>query len=154
MKKTILTILISLLFLVGFSQNSGITVQGGYSWLNGIVGAEIQFVNLGISFGYMPTSMPLSGDKVASYSAALTWYGKPYDQDCFYGSFGVASAGYTYEDNMGGSIVKQMTIGMLGYRFTSDLGLSSKIGVGYGWCDLAETYTWEWTLGYTFPLSK
>ena len=150
MKKTILTIFMSLLLFVGFSQNSVITVQGGYSWLNGVIGAELQFGKIGISAGYMPTAMPLSGDPVSSYSLALSLYGKDYDESCFYGSYGIASGGYRYEDTNGESIVELMSIGMIGYRFTTDFGLSSKLGAGYGWNKNTGVYTMEWTVGYSF----
>ena len=129
------------------------TVQGGYSWLNGMIGAELQFANLGVSGGYYPARMPGSGDPISSFSAAATWYGKPYE-DCLYGSIGIASAGYRYEVSYnsgpyGDAVVLPMTIGMIGYKAHWN-DWRFKLGGGYGWCSEAGVFTWEILIGYSF----
>ena len=156
MKKVFLSILVTIAFAITMNaQTSGLTIQGGYSWLNGVVGVEAQFGNIGFSGGYYPAVMPHSGTSVASYSGAITYYGKKWDESCSYVSYGIASAGYraetygtygTYDQE-----VMPMSILMIGYRYTNGSGLSSKLGFGYGWCSEMNAYTAEWTIGYTLP---
>ena len=149
MKKLLITFGLILISLLGYSQKLGISLSGGYSWVNGVIGTEVHFAHLGVSAGWFPTSMPLSGDKVSSYSGALTWYGNQFEKSCMYGSIGIANAGYRYEDTNGTSIISPMTIAMLGYRYTGDNGLYTKLGAGYGWADLGSTWTFECIVGYT-----
>ena len=86
MKKIILSLAIvfTLIFanIETQAQVTG-TVQGGYSWINGMIGAELQFDRIGISGGYYPAVMPGSGDPISSFSVAATWYGNPYE-DCLW----------------------------------------------------------------------
>lgn len=68
MKKGLVTIFMSLtLLIMSTTVNAQQTpfafnVQGGYSWLNGVLGAEAQFGKLGVSGGWMPCRMPMSGE--------------------------------------------------------------------------------------------
>jgi len=161
MKKIVL--LLSLIFALSISafSQTDLSVWGGYSWLNGVVGAEVQYGNFGVSAGYFPAKMPGSGDPISSFSAAVTWYGKNNDYlnnhsgalgACYYGSFGFASAGYrsqiSYNGGAYGSdVVEPMLIGMLGVKSYVNKW-QFKLGAGYGWCDYAGVFTWEIGLSY------
>ena len=98
MKKIFILLTIFLLFIVNIESKSqtpfAFSAQGGYSWLNGVVGADLQFGKFGISGGWMPTKMPISGTKTSSYGAL---YSGNYDETTVYGSIGIASQGYRYE---------------------------------------------------------
>lgn len=128
------------------------SLTGGYSWLSGVVGGELQIENFGISGGWMPTTMPLSGNKVNSVGIAFNAYsGKPTDVSTFYISLGVASDGYRYEDwnSSSGYTTEEtlpVTILMVGSKYRFKV-LYSKLGVGYGWYDGGGVWTWEATLG-------
>lgn len=80
MKKTLLTLIMSLamIFVLTTTTNAqtpmSLSVHGGYSWLTGVVGAEAQFGNIGIAAGWMPTKMPMSGERVHSFSGAISYY--------------------------------------------------------------------------------
>lgn len=156
--KKILTLLVVIFAFttLSFSQ-SAFTVQGGYSWLNGVVGAEYQMGHIAISAGYYPAKMPGSGDPIASFSGAVTWYDGLWSESGYYASIGFASAGYRHETSYNGGawgsdIVSPMTIGMIGYKYGSYTGYNMKLGFGYGWCDQASTFTWELTIGYSFGM--
>lgn len=126
----------------------GITPQGGYSWQNGVAGVELQYLNLAISGGWLPTSVPLTGTPVNSYSGAITWYGNAFDNGG-YVSFAVASAGYRYGSSFGDEEILPMSIIGLGYRYWMG-PISLKFGAGYGWCDKMDAFTFEVLLSYTF----
>jgi hypothetical protein len=125
-------------------------VQGGYSWLNGVAGAEVQFGHISLSGGWMPCKMPLSGSKINSYGGAISYYTLPVNQEGYssYVSVGVASQGYRYEDTWGGEVIEPMTIIMIGEKYNVGI-VSCKLGGGYGWCDQAGAWTFEITLGFT-----
>jgi hypothetical protein len=129
--------------------------QGGYSWLSGVVGGEIQFGHIGLGGGWMPTSMPYSGDPVSSVGLYGTYYTLPAGQPGYseYLTVGVASAGYqeeTYTNSRySNGSTSPMTIIMLGAKWQGERGWFSKLGVGYGWCDQAEAFTFEATVGFT-----
>ena len=157
--KKILILIVALFSItaMSYSQYNSFTVQGGYSWLNGVVGAELQLGHVGLSGGYMPTKMPGSGERLSSFSGAFTWYGDVMDESCYYTSIGIASAGYRSEVSYNGGsyengIVKPMGIWMLGYKYAGGTGWSSKIGGGVGWCSEATVFTFEITLAYSFIL--
>jgi len=130
------------------------SIVGGYSWLNGVDGAELQYGKFGVEGGWMPAKMPLSGNKISSYGVAVTYYTLPAGQEGYssYISAGVASSGYRYEitSNYGYSdeYVLPMTIIMVGEKYNSG-GMFFKIGGGYGWCEEAGAWTFEITLGFT-----
>lgn len=129
-------------------KTSAFTIQGGYSWLNGVVGAEAQFNKIGLAAGYYPAKMPLSSDPISSFSFSVNYYPRAFE-DGVYLSWGIATAGYRYENSSGDSDVKPMNILMAGYRLWAD-ALSMKAGIGYGWCSEANTWTGEITFGYSF----
>lgn len=154
MKKLLVLITFILAFSVfAHSQSMGFTVQGGYSWLNGLVGAEYQVGSIALSGGWFPTKMPGSDERISSFSGALTFYGGKWTRSSYYISGGVASAGYRSEVSYNGGawtdrVVEPMYIVMLGYKGTFE-NVHCKFGLGYGWCDYAGVATWELTLGWT-----
>jgi hypothetical protein len=151
MKKFLLTICLTLVILFSSNVNAQSTyafsVHGGYSWLNGVVGADLHIGNIGISGGWMPTSMPISGNRVNSYGGAFSIYtGKP-DETSYYASIGVASQGFRYEDTWGYEATSPMTIVMVGVKSGTDK-FNFKLGAGYGWCEYGDAWTFEATLGF------
>jgi len=161
MKK--LLVLLTLMFALSISafSQTDLSLWGGYSWLNGVVGAEVQYGHFGISGGYFPAKMPGSGDRISSFSAAVTWYGKNNEflnnhsgalGACYYGSIGFASAGYRSQVNYNSTgwtddYISPMTIAMVGVKSYAQKW-SFKLGAGYGWCSEAGVFTWEIGLGY------
>lgn len=162
MKKLLLTIFMSLTMIFASmtmsAQDNGSTqsvvvpripitlsISGGYSWLTGVVGGELQFGNLGLAGGWMPTTMPLSGTKINSGCFAVSYY---YPENNFYSyvSAGISTQGYRYEDTWGGENTQAMTIIMVGEKLQNNR-FWMKAGVGYGWCDQGEAWTGEITLG-------
>lgn len=140
---------------LSFSQSGAFGIQGGYSWLNGVVGAQYQMGHLAIGAGYYPAKMPGSGESVSSFSGVFTWYGGDWDESCYYASIGVASAGYRSQIDYGygwtDDVVKPMTILMGGLKYASKYSdWYSKVGAGVGWCSEATVFTWELTIGYQF----
>ena len=128
------------------------SAQGGYSWINGVVGGDLQTGLFGISAGWMPTVMPLSGTRVNSFCAAVTIYSDPVTEPlAWYGSFGIASDGYQYEDIYGGEGTEAVYIVMVGTRYNMPR-IFLKAGVGYGWNQYAGVFTGEITFGV--PLFK
>jgi len=151
LKKILLLALIVLVPLFTQAQKLPISfnVHGGYSWINGVAGGEIQFGPVGLSGGWMPTTMPLSGIKVNSIGIAGTLYSGNYDEPFVaYVSVGTATNGFRYEDSMGGEYTEAMTIVMGGFKVYSNRW-SFKIGGGYGWCPYGEAWTFEATLGFS-----
>lgn len=150
-----------MLALILFSSNMSaqnetpiaFNVQGGYSWLNGVVGAELQIGHFGLSGGWMPTTMPLSGAKINSYSFAGTYYSEPNSQFSSYLSVGVASQGYRYEDSWGNGATAPVTILMVGLKEEADI-FSVKAGLGYGWSDQGDAWTFEATIGLVLFSNK
>ena len=162
MKKFLLSI--AFIFAITFSSfgqtPTDFSIWGGYSWLNGVFGADVQFGQVGISGGWYPAKMPYSKNPINSFSGAITFYSKSnkYLNDhygsfaaCYYGSFGIASAGYRYE-SYGGSMIydsysESMYIVMGGVKSYVDRW-SFKVGIGYGWCAQTGVFTWEIGLSY------
>lgn len=157
MKKILFTLIVLLTITIsGFAQ-SALTVQGGYSWSNGLIGAEFQMGRLAVSAGYFPTKMPGSGESLSSFSGNFLLYGGDWDESSYYASIGVASAGYRSQNSYNGGawtddVVSPMTIVMVGYKGAIG-NLNSKIGFGYGWCDYGNSWTWELTLGWAIPMN-
>ena len=122
-------------------------VHGGYSWLDGVVGFNFQNNYWGIGFGWMPNSMPLSGERVNSFGMSGVIYSAPYYKDALYLKIGVVTNGYIYQDSYGYEYLSPMSIIMGGYKFGGET-LALKLGLGYGWCEYGGTWTGEVTLGY------
>ena len=149
-------LLLSSLTINAQVAETSLSVTGGYSWINGVIGAEYRVNQFALSGGWMPTTMPMSGDKINSFGFTFTAYsGKPSDISTWYASFGIASQGYREEtsSNYGYSdyLTAPMYVVMVGDRY--DFGKAyMKLGIGYGWCEYAGTFAWEALIG--FPLFK
>jgi hypothetical protein len=119
-------------------SQTNITIWGGYSYLNGIVGAEAQYGKFGIGAGYFPIHIITSNNYVSSFSASISYYMKNNQHLIYpYGSIGVASAGYHSND-----IIDLMTIGMIGIK-SSYNNWQLKTGLGYGWCQYENKLMFE-----------
>ena len=157
MKKIVLLLSLMFALSIGTFAQGAFTVQGGYSWTMGMVGGEYQYNHFAVGAGYLPTSMPGSGEAVSSFSAYFALTGYDYDESGFYASLGFASAGYRYQASYNGGywtddIVSPMVIANLGYKLQWYSGLNLKGEVGYGWCEYAGTVTYGLTVGWTFGL--
>ena len=160
MRKILLTIVMvfSMLFAITTETKaqtpSALSITGGYSWLNGVVGADFQYANIGVSGGWMPTTMPLSGDRISSFGAAFSLYSREYMSSMgssrWYASIGYASQGYRYQytSTYSGSseMTSPMTIVMGGIKNTYN-NMFVKLGGGYGWCEYANAFTFELIIG-------
>jgi len=157
MKKLLLSfIALFAIATLSFSQ-SAFTVQGGYSWTMGMIGAEYQLGQSAIGTGWMPTTMPGSGESLNSFSAYYAWTGYEYDESGYYLSLGFASAGYRSQVNYnsGGwtdDVVAPMGIVNLGYKAQWYSGLNLKGEVGFGWCEHAKVFTYGLTVGWTLGM--
>lgn len=128
-----------------------LSVNGGYSWIGGAIGGDLQIGKFGISGGWMPCKMPISGDRVNSYSIGISMYSFSPDSKGFYASVGVTSAGHRREETIGGNITNRMTspmtIVMVGIK-SCYKDATFQIGCGYGWCQYIQNFTFEISLGY------
>ena len=133
----------------------GLGIHAGYSWTAGILGGDLYFWHLSGSVGWMPTKMPLSGDFVNSVGWNISVYSSQWNEDGFYASFGQASKGFRKETTVNGyytqDYVKPMWAVLGGYRATKN-NWGMKAGLGYGWCDEADTFTAELLISYDFGL--
>jgi len=156
--KRLLAILVLMLTLVSasyaqYSEAPAVTpfafnVHGGYSYLDGVLGADFQYNHWGISGGWMPQYTPYYATPVPSWGIAGTWYSGYYYESSVYLSLGVASAGYVVEDSYYGYYeTYPMTILMGGYKWAGN-NFYLKCGFGYGWCEYVGSWTGEVTLGY------
>lgn len=126
-----------------------ISVHGGYSWVIGGAGADIQFGRFAVGGGWMPTKMPLSDERLQAICGSLTYYQPiPVLKGLSaYISAGGATNAYRYEDSWGWKSAKPMVIGIAGGRY--ELGrFWLRAGGGYGWCKEGDAYTWEACLGF------
>lgn len=156
MKKLLLVLAMTftMLFAVNTETEaqSALYVQGGYSWLEGVVSVGGQVGYWGGMIGYFPAKMPGDGTTVAGICWDITWYNSKWYESGMYASIGMNSAGYRYQASYNGgswtdNVVEPMWIGMLGYKYGSDL-LYLKGGVGYGWNSHATAFTYEITIGF------
>jgi hypothetical protein len=156
MKKFLMLICLSLALVfvptIMNAQNPfALSVHGGYSWLNGVVGGELQIGHFGVSGGWMPTKMPLSKDKISSIGGAISAYTGNPDETTYYVSLGIASNGYRYQatSNYGYSdeFTSPMNIVMVGCKSGNNVA-NCRIGGGYGWCEYGNSWTFEITLGF------
>ena len=162
MKKFLVLLSLMLTMSITAFSQTDFSVWGGYSWLNGVVGAEAQFGNVGFSAGYFPTKMPGSGESISSFSAAVTYYLRNNEYldshsgtegACWYGSFGVASAGYRSEVSYNGGAwtndyIEPVYIGMVGVKSYYQKW-QFKLGCGYGFYGSgSNVFTWEIGLSY------
>lgn len=144
--------LLTILMFVGLfthqSQAQGIYGHGGYSWTKGAYGAEFRSGYLGLGLGAMPTKMPMSGDKLTSISAFLSFYTVEEDETGtgLYLTLATTSAGYRMESSYGDSEVSPMTAVTGGLIWNIDAAYLS-FGGGWGFYDGGNTPTVEVTLG-------
>jgi len=163
MKKLLLSLVmaLSLLLVTNIDTQAQLSlgVNAGYSWLTGMVGPELEVGHWSVGMGYMPTSMPGSGEPLTSISWFVTYQTAVFQESSgYYVGLGSASAGYRSEYSYNGGswtdgTVANMWIAMVGYKYNWYSGLNLKGGVGYGWCEYAGVFTWEVTLGYKFGLN-
>ena len=149
--KKILLMLFAVLAITTLSsgQSTALSIQGGYSWSYGMIGIENQYGPVSIAVGYMPASIPLTNDYVSSFSAALTWYGREYDENGLYISAAFASAAYRYNDTWNNTpIIEPMGFGMVGYKWYRPSGVMFKAGLGVGYCQWATVPNVEVTVSY------
>ncbi|MFW5847923.1 MAG: hypothetical protein ACOCVF_03305 [bacterium] len=139
MKKFLIILIISLFSLSVYSQVSGsFNVNLGYSYLNGMIGGELQLGHIAFSGGYFIS-------EYESWSMAVSLYETEWDESSFYISYGIASTGYVNESPYG-IILSPTNIAMFGLRFGGD-PMNLKAGMGYQWCEYDDGLTWEVTLG-------
>jgi len=160
MKKLFLSLamIVALLFAVNTESKAQVSfgINAGYSWLSGVVGAELDVGHWGFGAGWMPTQMPGSGTSINSISWFVTYTDGLFKESSgYYVSIGSASQGYRSETSYNGGswtdgVTNPMWIGMIGYKYNWYSGLNMKAGGGIGWCEYATVFTWEWTIGYSF----
>lgn len=159
MKKVLLMLVLTIALMLPSTLKAQTPItfggQAGYSWLSGIVGGEIQAGHIGVGVGWMPTSMPYSAEPVSSVGFYGTYYTLPTGQPGYSGylTIGAASAGYQ-EETYGSSgyydgFTAPVTIVMVGTKWEGERGWFSKVGVGYGWCEYMDAFTFEITVGFT-----
>jgi hypothetical protein len=163
MKKLFLSLAMAfaLLFAVNTESKAQVSlgINTGYSWLSGVVGGELDAGHWGVGVGWMPTSMPGSGESLTSISWFVTYSDAIFKESSgYYVTVGQALKGYREEysyngGSYGDGITAAMWIGMVGYKYNWYSGLNLKGGVGYGWCEYAGSVAWECTLGYQFGLN-
>ncbi len=155
MKKTAFILVIATIFSflspqISQAQNA-FSAYGGYSWINGAVGAELQMGYWSATVGMMPTSMPMSGESVQAWSLAVTWYGDTWDASAMYIALGYNFAGYRSETTVNGiyteNVIEGMPVFTVGYKIPLSELLYVKGGIGYGYHSKDDFFTWELLLG-------
>ena len=153
--KKFFTLLVAIFAFATLTQaQSAFNINGGYSWSYGVIGAVYQLGHIGIGGGWMPTSMPGSGEKLNSFSGVITWYGGEWWESCYYTSLAFASAGYRSQVSYNSGawtddVVQGMGIWMFGYKAQyGNLGMFG--GCGVGWCSEATVFNWELGVKYSF----
>lgn len=130
-----------------------LNVNTGYSWVTGVVGAEVQYKYVALGCGYFPAKYPMSEEPISSLSGHLTLYNHLYGTSCYYLTVGIASAGYRYENSYGAQRSQPVTIVILGYRLVID-NIDLKVGCGYGFISNRDDgiFTPELKIGYSFSI--
>lgn len=98
--------------------------------------------------------MPNTSENISSFGGSVIYYTKSNEElkkhndfdVCYYGSIGVASAGYRYQ-SLSEDVIVSMTYGMIGIKGYRNK-LSFKAGGGYGWCKDNNSWTFEVGIGY------
>jgi len=111
---------------------SALTISGGYSWTNGMIGAEVQNGHWAYGAGYLATMWPLSGDPISSLSGHITWYDSPYNYSGYYATAAMIGNGYRYEDSYGTRYSSTMAALLIGYKISfGDFGIKAGLGWGF-----------------------
>lgn len=161
MKKTLFTIVMVMLLCfasakTATAQNFSLNVSSGLSWLNepcdiiigdwvsGRLGTEITYKDyVGLSFGWRPTTYPISHEKINSFTFGATGYTpRIFNIASLYGTLAYSTKAYRYEyayynsDNVF-TIDEQLTagvyIGAIGIKLQyKDFPLYIKGSYGYG----------------------
>ena len=137
---------------------SALTISGGYSWTNGMIGAEVQNGHWAYGAGYLATQWPLSGEPISSLSGHITWYDSPYNYSGYYATAAMIGNGYRYEDSYGTRYSSTMAALLIGYKISfGDLAFKGGLGWGFildGNSINGETGvgTYEVSLTYSFGL--
>ena len=164
MKKLLMAIALIAIMFLGVEQTTSaqgaLTVNAGYSWTNGMIGAEAQGPHWALGAGYLKTEWPMSGDPISSVSAHITWYDAPYNYSGYYATFAYIGNGYRYEDSNGSRYSSAMTGLIIGYKISfGDFGI--KGGLGWGFILDGNTMngernvgTWEVGATYSFPYNQ
>lgn len=147
--KKIGLILLMIVAMAFTSQAQGLYGHGGYSWTKGAFGAEYRSGYFGLGLGAMPTKMPMSGDKLTSVSAFVSFYSVEEDDidTGWYLTLATTSAGYRMENSYGDREVSPMTVATGGWIWNID-GAYMQFGGGWGFYDGGNTPTFEVTLGF------
>jgi len=146
--KRLFTIFIALFAVItmSFAQKSAFSVQSSYSYSTGLVGIEYQYNKFAIGAGIMPFRNEAQEIK-PSYSAAVTYYGKYWNQDSWYVSGAFASGKHDgdYPDN-------PLFIVTIGGKQQIWSGLSLKGGFGYAFMKDDAFPVFELGLRWSFGL--
>jgi hypothetical protein len=126
MKKLVVLIIALFAFItLSSAQKNAFSVQSGYSYSTGLIGAEYQYKKFAIGAGIMPFRNDVQEIK-PSYSAVVTYYSRYWNQNSWYVSGAFASGRHNgdYPDN-------PMFIFSVGGKEQIWSGLSIKGGFGY-----------------------
>lgn len=136
MKKFLFVILMMLSFVLVNAQDStnkiglsDVYLKGGYSYHNGLVGTEVFFNRLSLGGGWMPHRITSTETKVNSVCLQLSVYFDGTQEKSPYGSIGVSTDGYNYQ-NEDHTYSTENAISIIGgYRWVNK-NLDLKMGVG------------------------
>lgn len=155
MKKfLVLFTLIFALSISSFAQRA-VNLQAGYSWSEGALGIGYQFKTFELKAGWMPTSMPGSGDFVSGFVGTIIM-GPEWDESGYYLSYAFNSVGYRSEISYNGGawgsdVVEGMNILSVGYKAGSDF-MYIKADIGYGWSGSGKGMSWGVVFGVPIGL--
>jgi len=132
-------LLLILLILIGISTQlksqtkvqTALYVRGGYSWLTGVIGTELQINNFGFGFGWMPTPYLLNDQRINAYGIDVTYYNGLPNQNSFYISGSYIINGYEYESDYYGTQIIDMMAILIGYKVSLSI-FDLKFGLGTG----------------------
>ena len=80
--------------LINAQTYNGLNAHAGMSWVNGNLGLEYQVSHFAVSTGWATGRIPL-GKRINSYSGALTYYYKDWNESGVYSTIGYATQGFT-----------------------------------------------------------
>ena len=154
--KKILTLLFAIFAFTTLSQaQSVVNLQAGYSWSEGVVSAGYQYGNWEVKAGWMPATMPGSGDAVNGFVATIV-LGPEFDESGYYFSYSFNSVGYRSQMSYNGgswtdNYVEGMNILSIGYK-VGTYSLYLKADIGYGWSASGKGMSYGVVLGVPLTL--